>query len=337
MRKIKVGLNGFGRIGRAVTRIAFDRDSFEIVAINTRKTAPDMLAYLLQYDSVYRRYGKKVVAKENSITIDGKEVPTLMTADISAIPWGDYGVDVVVDATGAFTKKEDLVKHIRGSVKKVLLTAPSKDQETTHVVLGVNDESIDWKNETVISNASCTTNCAAPMFKILEKEFGVEMGYLTTIHSYTATQSLLDESNKKPDRSRAAALNMGPSTTGAAKAVGKVIPELKGKLDGMSVRVPTPTVSFTDISAVMKRDVTAEEVNAAFKKYADGGMKRVLAYETAPLVSSDFIGDSHSCIFDANYTKVMNGKLVKVFGWYDNEWGYSERIVDLVEKVSDFV
>jgi glyceraldehyde 3-phosphate dehydrogenase len=337
MKKIKVGLNGFGRIGRAVTRIAFDRDTFEIVAINTRKTAPDMLAYLLQYDSVYRRYGKKVVAKENSITIDGKEVPTLMTADISAIPWADYGVDVVVDATGAFTKKEDLVKHIRGSVKKVLLTAPSKDQETTHVVLGVNDESIDWKNETVISNASCTTNCAAPMFKVLEKEFGVEMGYLTTIHSYTATQSLLDESNKKPDRSRAAALNMGPSTTGAAKAVGKVIPQLKGKLDGMSVRVPTPTVSFTDISAVMKKDVTAEEVNAAFKKYADGEMKRVLAYETAPLVSSDFIGDPHSCIFDANYTKVMNGKLVKVFGWYDNEWGYSERIVDLVEKVSEFV
>lgn len=337
MKKIKVGLNGFGRIGRAVTRIAFERDSFEIVAINTRKTAPDMLAYLLQYDSVYRRYGKKVVAKESSITIDGKEVPTLMTADISAIPWGDYGVDVVVDATGAFTKKEDLVKHIRGSVKKVLLTAPSKDQETTHVVLGVNDDAIDWKNETVISNASCTTNCAAPMFKVLEKEFGVEMGYLTTIHSYTATQSLLDESNKKPDRSRAAALNMGPSTTGAAKAVGKVIPQLKGKLDGMSVRVPTPTVSFTDISAVMKKDVTAEEVNAAFKKYADGEMKRVLAYETAPLVSSDFIGDPHSCIFDANYTKVMNGKLVKVFGWYDNEWGYSERIVDLVEKVSEFV
>jgi glyceraldehyde 3-phosphate dehydrogenase len=337
MKKIKVGLNGFGRIGRAFTRIALERDAFEVVAINTRKTEPEMIAYLLQYDSVYRRYGKKVGAVSGGITIDGVKIPTLLTADISAIPWDQYGVDVVVDATGAFTKKEDLLKHIKGSVKKVLLTAPSKDKETTHVVLGVNDDNIDWQNEQVISNASCTTNCAAPMFKIIEDAFGVEMGYLTTIHSYTATQSLLDESNKKPDRSRAAALNMGPSTTGAAKAVGKVIPGLAGKLDGMSVRVPTPTVSFTDISAVMKKEATAEEVNAVFKKYAEGNMKGILAYETAQLVSSDYIGDPHSCIFDANYTKVINGRLLKIFGWYDNEWGYSTRIVDLVEKVSHYV
>lgn len=336
MKRIKVGLNGFGRIGRAVMRIALERDSFEIVAINTRKTTPDMLAYLLQYDSVYRRFGKKVEAGTDFISIDGKKIPALMIADISAIPWDKYGVDVVIDATGAFTKKEDLIKHIKGSVKKVLLTAPAKD-ETTHVVLGVNDDVIDWKNEQVISNASCTTNCAAPMFKVLEDEFGVEMGYLTTVHAYTATQSLVDESNKKPDRSRAAALNIGPSTTGAAKAVGKVIPVLQGKLDGMSVRVPVPTVSFTDISAVMKKDVTAEEINAAFKKWSEGAMKGILGYETAPLVSSDYIGDFHSCIFDSLYTKVINGKLVKVFGWYDNEWGYSCRIVDLVEKVSDFV
>jgi len=336
MKKIKVGLNGFGRIGRAFTRIALDRETFDIVAVNTRKTAPDMLAYLLQYDSVYRRYGKKVEAVEKGITIDGKQIPTLMTEDITLIPWGDYGVDVVVDATGAFTTKEDLLKHVKGSVKKVLLTAPSKDKETTHVVLGVNDDKIDWQNEKVISNASCTTNCAAPMFKVIQNEFGVEMGYLTTVHSYTATQSLLDEANKKPDRSRAAALNIGPSTTGAAKAVGKVIPELQGKLDGMSVRVPTPTVSFTDISAVMKKEVTAEEVNSVFKKYSDGAMKNILSYETAQLVSSDFIGDTHSCIFDSNYTKVIGGKLLKIFGWYDNEWGYSTRIVDLVEKVSDF-
>lgn len=336
MKRIKVGLNGFGRIGRAVMRIAHERDSFEIVAINTRKTTPDMLAYLLQYDSVYRRFGKKVESGADFITIDGKKIPALMTADISAIPWDTYGVDVVIDATGAFTKKEDLIKHIKGSVKKVILTAPAKD-ETTHVVLGVNDDVIDWKNEQVISNASCTTNCAAPMFKVLEKEFGVEMGYLTTVHAYTATQSLVDESNKKPDRSRAAALNIGPSTTGAAKAVGKVIPELQGKLDGMSVRVPVPTVSFTDISAVMKKDVTAEEINTVFKKWSEGPMKGILGYETAPLVSSDYIGDTHSCIFDSLYTKVINGKLVKVFGWYDNEWGYSSRIVDLVEKVSDFI
>lgn len=337
MKRIKVGLNGFGRIGRAVTRIALDRDTFDIVAINTRKTPPDMLAYLLQYDSVYRRYHKKVEAAADAIIVDGKKIPALMVGDIAQIPWENYGVDVVIDATGAFTKKEDLMKHIRGTVKKVILTAPSKDKETTHVVLGVNDDKIDWKKEQVISNASCTTNCAAPMFKVIQNEFGVEMGYLTTVHSYTATQSLLDESNKKPDRSRAAALNMGPSTTGAAKAVGKVIPELAGKLDGMSVRVPTPTVSFTDISAVMKKDVTAEEVNAAFKKYSEGEMKGILGYETAPLVSSDFIGDTHSSIFDANYTKVINGRLLKIFGWYDNEWGYSTRIVDLTEKVGQYV
>ncbi len=336
MKKVKVGLNGFGRIGRAVTRIALDSGAFEIVAINTRKTPPDMLAYLLQYDSVYRKFDKKVEAKENSIVVDGYEIPTTMIADIAEIPWDKYGAEVVIDATGAFTKKEDLIKHIKGSVKKVLLTAPAKD-ETTHVVLGVNDEAVDWKNEQIISNASCTTNCAAPMFKVLQEEFGVEMGYLTTVHAYTATQSLVDESNKKPDRSRAAALNIGPSTTGAAKAVGKVIPSLKGKLDGMSVRVPVPTVSFTDISAVMKKDVTADEINAAFKKYAQGAMKDILGYETAPLVSSDFIGDTHSCIFDASYTKVMNGKLVKIFGWYDNEWGYSCRIVDLVKKVSEYL
>ena len=336
MKRIKVGINGFGRIGRAVTRIASSRDTFEIVAVNTRTTTPDMLAYLLQYDSVYRRFNKKVEAGADFIALDGKKISALMIADITAIPWSDYGVDVVIDATGAFTKKEDLIKHINGSVKKVLLTAPTKD-ETTHVVLGVNDETIDWKNEQVISNASCTTNCAAPMFKVLENEFGVEMGYLTTVHAYTATQSLVDEANKKPDRSRAAALNIAPSTTGAATAVGKVIPALQGKLDGMSVRVPVPTVSFTDISAVMKKAVTAEEINAVFKKYAEGDMKGILSYETAPLVSSDFIGDTHSCIFDANYTKVINGTLAKVFGWYDNEWGYSARVVDLVEKVSDFV
>lgn len=337
MKRIKVGLNGFGRIGRAVTRIATDRDSFEIVAINTRKTTPDMLAYLLQYDSVYRRFGHTVLPVEGGISIDGKVIPTTNVADISEIPWDKYGVDVVVDATGAFTKKEDLVKHLRGTVKKVILTAPAKDKETTHVVLGVNDKDIDWKNEQVISNASCTTNCAAPMFKVINDEFGVEMGYLTTVHSYTATQSLLDESNKKPDRSRAAALNIGPSTTGAAKAVGKVIPSLNGKLDGMAVRVPTPTVSFTDISAVMKKEVTAEEVNAAFKKASQGSMKGILGFETAPLVSSDYIGDTRSSIFDAPYTKVIGGKLLKIFGWYDNEWGYSTRIVDLVEKVSDYV
>lgn len=335
MKRIKVGLNGFGRIGRAFTRIAFDRNNFEIVAINTRKTSPEMLAYLLQYDSVYRKYHKTVKAEKDGITIDGKKIPSTMIADIEEIPWEKYEVDVVVDATGAFTKKEDLIKHIKGSVKKVILTAPAKDN-TTHVVLGVNDDKIDWKNETVISNASCTTNCAAPMFKILNDNFKVVSGYLNTIHAYTATQSLLDEANKKPDRSRAAGLNIGPSTTGAAKAVGKVIPELNGLLDGMAVRVPVPTVSFTDISAIVKKETTAEEINSVFKKASVGKMKNILGYETEILVSSDYIGSPYSCIFDANYTKVINKNLVKIFGWYDNEWGYSSRLVDLVEKISNF-
>lgn len=336
MKRLKIGLNGFGRIGRAFTRIAFDRNNFEIAAINTRKTAPDMLTYLLQYDSVYRKYHKTVKAEKDGITINGEKILSMMVANLEEIPWEKYGVDVVVDATGAFTKKEDLIKHIKGSVKKVILTAPAKD-DTAHVVLGVNDDKIDWKNEKVISNASCTTNCAAPMFKILNDNFGVISGYLNTIHAYTATQSLLDEANKKPDRSRAAALNISPSTTGAAKAVGKVIPELAGKIDGMAVRVPVPTVSFTDISAIVKKETTAEAINEVFKKASAGKMKNILGYETEILVSSDFIGSPYSCIFDANYTKVINGNLVKVFGWYDNEWGYSTRIVDLVEKISQFI
>jgi len=336
MKKIKVGLNGFGRIGRALTRIALNNKSFEIALINTRKTQNELMAYLLQYDSVYRKFNKKVVATSSGITVDGKKIPTSLAALPEEIPWDKYGVDIVIDATGAFTKKEDLKNHLKGSVKKVILTAPAKD-DTTHVVLGVNDKKIDWKNETIISNASCTTNCAAPMFKVLNDNFGVVSGYLNTIHAYTATQSLLDEANKKPDRSRAAALNIGPSTTGAAKAVGKVIPELKGLLDGMAVRVPVPTVSFTDISAIVTKDVTPEKINEVFKKASMTNLKNILSYETDMLVSSDFIGSNFSCIFDANYTKVMNKNLVKVFGWYDNEWGYSARIVDLVEKVSHYL
>jgi len=335
MKRLKVGLNGFGRIGRAVTRIAFDRNNFDIVAVNTRKTAPDLMAYLFKYDSVYRRYGKEVKALEDGFMVGDKKVLALQNPDIESIPWDKMGVDLVIDATGAFTKKEDLVKHIKGSVQKVILTAPPKDKETPMVVLGVNDDTFDWKGENVISNASCTTNCAAPLFKVLEDNLKVISGYLTTVHAYTATQSLLDEANKKPDRSRAAALNIAPSTTGAAKAVGKVIPSLSGKVDGMAVRVPVPTVSFTDISAIVEKNTTTEEVNELFKKASQSKqMKGILQYETDMLVSSDFIGSTYSSIFDANYTKVINGNLVKVFGWYDNEWGYSGRIVDLVEKIA---
>lgn len=337
MRRIKVGLNGFGRIGRDFTRIALERNFFDVAAINTRATAPEMMRYLLQYDSIYRTFNKSVTNDDKNIFIDGKKIILTQAAEPSQIPWDEQGVDLVIDATGAFTKKQDLEKHMRGSVKKVILTAPAKDEETPHVVLGVNDDAIDWQNETVISNCSCTTNCAAPLFKVLNDNFKVLVGYLTTTHAYTQSQSLHDDANKEFDRSRAATLNIVPSTTGAAKAVVKVIPELKGKIDGMAMRVPVPTGSFTDISVVVKDKTTTEAVREVFKQAASGTMKGILKYETEQLVSSDYIGSPYSCIFDANYTKVLNGYMVKVFGWYDNEWGYSTRLVDLVEKVSQYI
>lgn len=336
MGRIKVGLNGFGRIGRDFTRIAFERNSFDIVAINTRKTKTDMLAYLLKYDSIYRTFGKEVTHDDNSITIDGKKIVTTNFSKPEEIPWDTYSVDVVIDATGAFEKKEALQKHVKGSVKKVILTAPSKDDETPHVVLGVNDDSFDWKTQ-IISNCSCTTNCAAPLFKVLNDNFTVLLGYLTTTHAYTQSQTLHDDPNEKKDRSRSATQNIIPSTTGAAKAVVKVIPELKGKIDGMSVRVPVATGSFTDISVLVKKSTTIEEINEKFKQASETSMRNILKYETELLVSSDYIGSPYSCVFDANYTKVINGYFVKVFGWYDNEWGYSTRLVDLVEKVANHI
>lgn len=337
MKKLKVGLNGFGRIGRSFTRIAFKRNSFDIVAINTRKTEPKMLAYLLRYDSVYRKFEMDVKAEEDGILVGGKKILATQIPEIENIPWEKYGVDVVIDATGVFTQKEELVKHLKGTVKKVVLTTPAKDEETVHVVLGVNDDKIDWQKETVISNASCTTNCASPMFKILNDNFKIISGFLTTTHAYTQTQSLLDDSNKKFDRSRAATLNIVPSTTGAAKAVIKTLPQLQGKVDGMAIRVPVPTVSFSDISVVVEKPTTIDEVNQKFKEAAEKTMKGILSYETELLVSSDFIGSPYSCIFDANYTKVINGNFIKVFGWYDNEWGYSERLADLLEKLANFI
>ncbi len=334
MKRLRIGLNGFGRIGRAFTRIASLRNSFDIVVVNTRKTMPDMMAYLLQYDSVYRKFNKSVSAGTDHIMVDDVKIMSTQIAEISEIPWDKFEVDVVVDATGAFTQKVDLKKHVRGSVKKVILTAPSKDDKTPHIVLGVNDSTFDFKSCDVLSNCSCTTNCAAPMFKVLHDNFKVVSGFLTTAHAYTISQSLLDDANKKPDRSRAAAINIIPSTTGAAKAVAKTIPELQGKIDGMSIRVPVPTGSFTDVSAVVEKQTTAEEVNTVFKKTSETTMRGILGYETQVLVSSDYIGSPYSCTFDANYTKVINGNLVKIFGWYDNEWGYSTRLVDLVEKLS---
>ncbi len=333
MKRLRVGLNGFGRIGRAFTRIALERDEFDLVAVNTRRNNVVMMAYLLHHDSVYRTFHKRIGSNDDGITVDGKTIHTLAFSDPAEIPWGDYDVDVVVDATGAFPKKELLEKHVRDSVKKVILTAPSKDDTTPHVVLGVNDHGFPFDKETVISNASCTTNCTAPMFKVLNDNYAIRSGFLTTTHAYTATQTLVDDDNKKETRSRAAAINIAPSTTGAAKAVGRVIPELHGKLDGMSVRVPVPTVSFSDVTAIVDRHTTVEEVNELFLNVSNHHMKGVLAYEEEALVSSDFIGSPYSCIFDANYTKVIEGTMIKIFGWYDNEWGYSNRLVDLTEKV----
>ena len=337
MKKIKVGLNGFGRIGRAFTRIALSRDSFELVAINTRKTPNSMLAYLLQHDSVYRTFNKTVKEEADGISVDGKKILTLLNDRPQNIPWDKYNVDVVVDATGAFSKKPDLEKHLKGTVKKVLLTAPAKDEEIPYVLLGINDVTFDFQKNNIFAMASCTTNCAAPMFKILNDNFKIISGFLTTTHAITSKQGVLDDASKKEDVSRAAFLNIIPSTTGASKAVAKVIPELKGKVDGMSLRVPVPTVSITDISAVVEKSTSADEVNKFFKEASETTMRGILGYEDKVLVSSDYIGSPYSCIFDANYTKVINGNLIKIFGWYDNEWGYSTRLVDLVEKLSNYV
>lgn len=336
MKRLKVGINGFGRIGRAFTRIALIKNSFDLAVINTRKTTNKMMTYLLQYDSVYRKFELKVNEEADGISVKGNKIYTTRGDDPSQIPWEKYGVDVVIDATGAFENKEDLLKHVRGTVKKVILTAPAKDDETPHVLLGVNDNNFDFQENPVISNCSCTTNSASPLFKVLDDNFKIISGFLTTSHAYTQTQPLLDDTGKSPDRSRAAGLNIVPTTTGAAKAVVKTLPQLTGKIDGMAIRVPVPTVSFSDISAVVEKSTTAEEVNQKFKTASEGVMKGILAYETEILVSSDYIGAPYSCIFDANYTKVINNNFIKVFGWYDNEWGYSNRLVDLVVKLSNF-
>lgn len=339
MSRIRVGLNGFGRIGRAFTRIALARDTFDIGLINTRKTEPSMMRYLLQYDSVYRTYGKKITFNDSHLLVndDRVSIPTSQNPDISTIEWDKHDVSIVVDATGVFNTKEELKKHIKGAVKKVILTAPAKDDETHHLVLGVNDRDFNFQTCDVISNCSCTTNCASPMFKVIEENLKVISGFLTTTHAYTSTQELLDDPAKTEDRSRAAALNIVPSTTGASKAVVKTIPSLKGKIDGMSLRVPVPVVSFTDVSCIVEKHTTVEEVNNLFKIAAETELKHILSYETEKVVSSDLIGSPYSCIFDSNYTKVINGNLVKIFGWYDNEWGYATRLVDLVERLGHFV
>ena len=329
---VQVGINGFGRIGRNIMRAAMGGADIDIVAVNDLTSAAT-LAHLLKYDSVLGNLQADVQASGDGITVDGDTFKVLSFRDPAQLPWGDLGVDVVFECTGLFTDRDSAAKHLTAGAKKVIITAPAKKPDIT-VVLGVNDDKYDPKAHHIISNASCTTNCLAPIAKVLNETFGLRMGQMTTVHSYTNDQQLLDLPHKDLRRARAAGLSMIPTTTGAAAAVGEVLPELKGRLDGISIRVPTPNVSVVDLAALLDKKTTAEEVNAAFTAAANGPLKGLLAVSTAELVSIDFKGNPHSSIVDAPYTKVMDGNFVKVLSWYDNEWGYSNRCVDLLRKIA---
>jgi glyceraldehyde 3-phosphate dehydrogenase len=328
---VRVGINGFGRIGRNIMRATLGTTDIDFVAINDL-TNSKTLAHLLKYDSVLGNLQADVKATDTGITVDGDEFTVLSMKDPAQLPWKDLGVDVVFESTGIFTDRDGAAKHIAAGAKKVIITAPAKKPDIT-VVLGVNDGQYDASKHHIISNASCTTNCLAPLAKVINDRFGLKKGWMTTVHSYTNDQQLLDLPHKDLRRARAAALSMIPTTTGAALAVGEVLPELKGKLDGFSMRVPTPNVSVVDLSALVEKKTTGEEINAALREAADGPMKGILSMSDDPLVSIDFRGNPHSSIIDTAYTKVMDGDLVKVVSWYDNEWGYSNRCVDLLRKV----
>src|SRR2546423_1589736 len=328
---VRVGINGFGRIGRNIMRAALGDRNIDFVAVNDLTNA-HTLAHLLKYDSVLGNLHAKVEAGEDSISVDGDEFKVLSMRDPAQLPWKDLGVDVVFESTGLFTDRDAAAKHLAAGARRVVITAPAKGPDIT-VVLGVNDDRYDPSKHQIISNASCTTNCLAPLAKVIHQRFGIRKGWMTTIHSYTNDQQLLDLPHKDLRRARAAALSMIPTTTGAAVAVGEVLPELKGKLDGISIRVPTPNVSCVDLAAILDRRVTVEEVNAAFKAAADGPLKGILACSYEELVSIDFKGNPHSSIVDMPYTKVMDGDFVKVLSWYDNEWGYSNRCVDLLRQL----
>lgn len=325
---IRVAINGFGRIGRIFFRMARGFNDIEFVAINDLTDAKT-LAHLLKYDSVHGIFGADVKAGDNSLIVDGKEIKITSETAPEKLPWKELGVDIVVESTGRFTDKASASKHLEAGAKWVIISAPAKEEDIT-VCLGVNEEKLDPAVHKIISNASCTTNCLAPVAKVIHNEFGIIRGLVTTVHSYTNDQRILDLPHKDLRRARAAAVSMIPTTTGAAKAVGLVLPELKGKLDGMSIRVPTPNVSVIDLVAEVKTDVTVEEVNAALKKYAEGPMKGYLAYCDEPLVSIDFNGNQHSSTVDALSTKVLEKRMVKVISWYDNESGYSSRLRDLI-------
>jgi glyceraldehyde 3-phosphate dehydrogenase len=325
---VKVGINGFGRIGRNVVRAALDRKDVEFVAVNDL-TDTKTLAHLLKYDSVLGHLDIPITHDADSITVGNRKIRVFAQKDPALLDWNSVGAQIVVESTGRFTDAKEACKHIRGPVKKVIISAPAKNEDVT-IVLGVNDSMYDPARHNVISNASCTTNCLAPVVKVLYDKFGIQKGLMTTIHSYTNDQNVLDFPHKDLRRARAAAINMIPTTTGAAKAIGLVMPQLKGKLDGYAMRVPTPNVSVVDLVAILDKPTTTEEVNASLKSAAEGPLKGILAYTTDPVVSSDLMHNSNSSIVDSEMTKVLDGNLVKVVSWYDNEWGYSCRIVDLI-------
>ncbi|CAM4207020.1 glyceraldehyde-3-phosphate dehydrogenase [Bacillus manliponensis] len=328
---IRVAINGFGRIGRMVFRQAVKESAFEIVAINASYPS-ETLAHLIKYDTIHGKFDGTVEAFEDHLLVDGKMIRLLNNRDPKELPWKDLQVDVVIEATGKFNEKEKAMLHVEAGAKKVILTAPGKNEDVT-IVVGVNDETLDITNHTVISNASCTTNCLAPVVKVLDEEFGIENGLMTTVHAYTNDQKNIDNPHKDLRRARACGQSIIPTTTGAAKALAKVLPHLNGKLHGMALRVPTPNVSLVDLVVDVKRDVTVEEINEAFMKAANGSLKGIVAFSDEPLVSIDFNTNTHSAIVDGLSTMVMGERKVKVLAWYDNEWGYSRRVVDLVKMV----
>ncbi|TVM03274.1 MAG: type I glyceraldehyde-3-phosphate dehydrogenase [Candidatus Brocadia sp. WS118] len=329
---ITVGINGFGRIGRNVFRAIAQRGGMDVLAVNDLADSKS-LAILLKYDSIHGRFDGSIEAKERSLLVNGKEVKLLMEKEPAKLPWKALGVDIVIESTGIFTSRAECAKHLDAGAKKVILSAPSKDKIDATIVIGVNNQDLKPEHK-IVSNASCTTNCLAPLAKVVNDNFGIEKGLMTTIHAYTNDQRISDLIHKDLRRARAAAVNIIPTTTGAAKAIGEVIPSLKGKLDGLAMRVPVANGSVTDLVALVSKDITVEAVNAAMKKAAEGELKDILEYCEDPIVSSDIIGNTHSSIFDSGLTYVIDKRMVKVVSWYDNEWGFSNRMVDLVELIA---
>jgi len=329
---IKVGINGFGRIGRNVYRVIAEREDIDVLAINDLTDART-LSILLKYDSVHGRFNGEVGTKDNALVVKGKEVRLTKERDPASLPWKELGVEVVIESTGIFTTKADCEKHLEAGAEKVILSAPAKDQLDATIVMGINDNDLKPEHK-IVSNASCTTNCLGPLVKVINDSFGIEKGLMTTIHAYTNDQKVADLMHSDLRRARAAAINIIPTTTGAAKAIGEVIPELKGKLDGMAMRVPVANGSVTDLVASVKKSVSIEEINNVIKAASENELKGILEYCEDPIVSSDIIDNAHSCIFDSLSTYVIGDNLVKVIGWYDNEWGYSNRMVDLIELIS---